>query len=106
MPLRKLLVSSGVLVGLMAPSAASAAITQVFGSVTCTTQPSGATAGQRWCPNSGPATVASFDGTPIDVVGRLPRRHGRRQQLPRRRHLPRLGRHQDHALAARPRSAG
>ena len=36
---RKLLLLSGVILGLLAPSAASATITQVFGSVTCTTQP-------------------------------------------------------------------
>jgi hypothetical protein len=72
MSLRKLFVLSGVLLGLLAPSAASAAIGQVFGSVTCTTQPSGATAGQRWCPSTGAATVPSFDGTPIDVAVAFP----------------------------------
>jgi len=45
----------------------------VFGtSVKCATQLSGATAGQRWCPNSGAATVSSFDGTPIDVAVAFP----------------------------------
>jgi hypothetical protein len=57
-----------VVLGVMvAPAAAGAAIPSVFGSVTCTTQPTGATAGQRWCGNSANTTVASFDGTPIDV---------------------------------------
>ncbi len=66
--LRALLALSMVVVGvLVVPSVASAAITQVFGSVTCTEQTAGATAGQRWCGNSGGTTVTSFDGTPIDV---------------------------------------
>src|SRR4029077_14553996 len=70
---RKLLVLSVAVVGLlMVPSVAGASISPVFGSVTCTTQPSGATAGQRWCGNSGNTTVASFDGTPIDVAVAFP----------------------------------
>ncbi len=68
----KLLILACVLAGLMVPAAANATITQVFGSVTCTTQPSGATAGQRWCGNTSNTTVASFDGTPIDISVGLP----------------------------------
>jgi hypothetical protein len=71
---RKLVVLFGVLLGLLVvPSVAGATITEVFGtSVKCTTQPSGATAGQRWCPNSGAATVPVWDGTPIDVSVAFP----------------------------------
>jgi hypothetical protein len=72
--LRRLLVLSLVVAGLLAiPSVAGATITEVFGtSVKCTTQASGATAGQRWCPNSGAATVPVWDGTPIDVSVAFP----------------------------------
>jgi hypothetical protein len=72
--LRRLLVLSLVVAGLLAiPAVASATITEVFGtSVKCTTQASGATAGQRWCPNSGAATVPVWDGTPIDVSVAFP----------------------------------
>src|SRR5580704_2521124 len=64
---------SGVIVGLLAiPAAASATITSVFGTVTCTTQGAGATEGQRWCGNSANTTVPSFDGTPIDVAVGFP----------------------------------
>src|ERR1700760_2077588 len=64
-----------LLVGLMLPvipSAASAAIPSVFGSVTCTEQTTGASTGQRWCGNSAGSTVTSFDGTPIDVAVGFP----------------------------------
>jgi hypothetical protein len=71
--MRKLVVFLVVAVGSLAlPSLAGASISQVFGSVTCTTQPSGATAGQRWCPSSGAATVPVWDGTPIDVSVAFP----------------------------------
>ncbi len=61
----------------------SAAITEVFGtSVKCTTQPSGATAGQRWCPNSGAATVPVWDGTPIDVSVAFPVASGEDNNYP------------------------
>jgi len=69
---RRLLVLSGLVLGLLAPSAASATITQVFGSVTCTTQASGATAGQRWCGASAGTTVPTWDGSPIDVSVAFP----------------------------------
>ncbi len=70
---RKLFVSVVVILGSLAlPAVASASITQVFGSVTCTTQPSGETAGQRWCGNSTGTTVPSWDGTPIDVSVAFP----------------------------------
>ncbi len=59
---------SGIILGLAAPSPASAAITSVFsGKVTCETRVSGAEAGQRWCGAKANTTVPSFDGTPIDV---------------------------------------
>jgi hypothetical protein len=65
---RRLFVLSGVILGLVAPAAASATITSVFaGAVTCTTQGAGASEGQRWCGNSAGTTVPSWDGTPIDV---------------------------------------
>src|SRR3978361_1093901 len=65
--------SAMVLVLLAVPSLASATITEVFGtSVKCTTQAAGATVGQRWCPNSGAATVPVWDGTPIDVSVAFP----------------------------------
>jgi Acetyl xylan esterase (AXE1) len=61
-----------VMAVLVVPSVASATITQVFGTVTCTTQPSGATAGQRWCGNSSNTTTTTWDGTPIDVAVGFP----------------------------------
>jgi hypothetical protein len=64
---RRLLVLSGVILGLLAPATASATITSVFGTVTCTTQGAGASEGQRWCGNSAGTTVPSWDGTSIDV---------------------------------------
>jgi hypothetical protein len=69
---RRLLVLSGVILGLLAPSAASATISSVFGTVTCTTQGPGASEGQRWCGNSAGTTVPSWDGTPIDVSVAFP----------------------------------
>ncbi len=75
--LRKLFALSAVVVGLLVvPSVASATISSVFGTVTCTTQPSGATAGQRWCGNAANTTVPSFDGTPIDVAVGIPAESG------------------------------
>ena len=71
--LRKLFALSAVVVGLLVvPSVASATISSVFGTITCTTQPSGATAGQRWCGASSNTTTPSFDGTPIDVAMAFP----------------------------------
>jgi hypothetical protein len=69
---RGLLILAGVLMALMFPAGARAAIPQVFGSVTCTEQTSGASAGQRWCGNSAGTTVSSWDGTPIDVAVGFP----------------------------------
>jgi hypothetical protein len=69
---RKLFLLAGLIVGLAAPASASATITQVFGSITCTTQASGATAGQRLCGNTAGTTVPSWDGTPIDVSVAFP----------------------------------
>jgi hypothetical protein len=68
----KLLVLATVVAGLMIPAAANATITQIFGSINCTTQASGATAGQRWCGTSAGTTTPSFDGTPIDVAMEFP----------------------------------
>jgi hypothetical protein len=71
--LQKMCALFGVLMGLlMLPAVAGATITSVFGSITCTTQGPGATAGQRWCGNSAGTTVTSFDGTPIDVAVGFP----------------------------------
>jgi hypothetical protein len=67
-----LAVAVGVLVGLLAPAVASASITQVFGTVTCTEQTSGATTGQRFCGNTSNTTVKTFDGTPIDIAMGFP----------------------------------
>jgi hypothetical protein len=70
---RALLLATAVLCAcLLAPAAANATITSVFGTVTCTEQGPGATAGQRWCGNSAGTTVASWDGTPIDVAVGFP----------------------------------
>ncbi|HWG09548.1 MAG TPA: hypothetical protein VN672_11150 [Solirubrobacteraceae bacterium] len=82
--LRKLFALSAVVCGLLVvPSVASATITEVFGtSVKCTTQPSGATAGQRWCPNTGAATVPVWDGTPIDVSVAFPVAAGEDKNYP------------------------
>ncbi len=64
---RMLSVAAAVAAGLLTPSVADAAIPQVFtktaSPVNCTVQASG----QRFCPASGAAQVASWDGTPIDV---------------------------------------
>lgn len=73
---RSLLVAAVVCVALVSaltvPSLAAASITQVFGSVTCTEQTTGATTGQRFCGNTSNTTVKSFDGTPIDVAVGFP----------------------------------
>ena len=76
--LRKLVVLSVVILGLLAPSAASASITSVFGTVTCETQGSG----QRWCGNSAGTTVPSWDGTPIDVSVAFPPASGSDNNYP------------------------
>jgi hypothetical protein len=63
--------------GLLAPAAANATITSVFGSVTCTTQGPGASVGQRWCGNTAGTTVKTWDGeTPIDVSVAFPAETG------------------------------
>jgi acetyl esterase/lipase len=81
--LRPLLVMSTVaVVGLLAPAGAGATITQVFGSVSCSTQSSGATVGQRWCGNSSGTTVPSWDGTPIDVAVAFPAESGADDDYP------------------------
>ncbi|MHB8233937.1 MAG: alpha/beta hydrolase family protein, partial [Solirubrobacteraceae bacterium] len=81
--LRKLLVSSVfVLALLVVPSVASATISSVFGTVTCTTQGAGANEGQRWCGSSANTTVPSFDGTPIDVSVAFPPASGSDNNYP------------------------
>ena len=80
---RKLVALSVVILGLLAPSAASASITSVFGTVTCETQGSG----QRWCGNSGlkpgeGTMVPSWDGTPIDVSVAFPPASGSDNNYP------------------------
>ena len=92
--LRKLVVLSVVILGLVAPSAASASITSVFGTVACETQGSG----QRWCGNPAGTMVPSWDGTPIDVSVAFPAASGPDNNYPVDRHLPRIWRHQDHAV--------
>lgn len=56
--------------------AANAAIPQVFtqtsNPVNCAVQPSGATAGQRWCGATGTPRIPSWDGTPIDTTVTFP----------------------------------
>ncbi len=70
---RCLLILAGLLaIGLAAPVSASATISSVFeGKVSCAEQ-SGANAGQRWCGTTTGTTVASWDGTPIDVTVGFP----------------------------------
>ncbi len=70
---RRLLVLSSVVLGLLlAPAAANATISSVFGTVTCATQGAGASEGQRWCGNTANTTVPTWDGTPIDVSVAFP----------------------------------
>jgi hypothetical protein len=78
----KLLILACVVAGLMVPAAANATITQIFGSVSCTTQTTGAQTGQRWCGTSAGTTVASFDGTPIDVAMAFPVESGSDNNYP------------------------
>jgi hypothetical protein len=81
--LRKLFALSAVVVGLLVvPSVASATISSVFGTIPCTTQPSGPTAGQRWCGATAGATVPSFDGTPIDIAMAFPVESGADNNYP------------------------
>jgi hypothetical protein len=79
---RRLLVLSGLVLGLLIPSAASATINSVFGTVTCTTQGAGASEGQRWCGNTAGTTVPSWDGTPIDVSVAFPSATGSDDDYP------------------------
>jgi hypothetical protein len=78
-----LALASLIVLGLLAPSAANASITSVFGSVTCTTQGAGASVGQRWCGNSANTTVKTWDGeTPIDVSVAFPAETGTDKNWP------------------------
>ncbi len=66
--MRRMLVAAALAAGLLVPSAAEAAIPSVMGgAVACAVQGNG----QRFC-GTGVATVASFDGTPIDVSVAFP----------------------------------
>ncbi len=66
--MRRMLVSVALAAGLLVPSSAEAAINSVMGgAVACAVQANG----QRFC-GTGAATVASFDGTPIDVSVAFP----------------------------------
>jgi X-Pro dipeptidyl-peptidase (S15 family) len=79
---RKFAVLSVVILGLVAPAAANATITSVFGTVTCTTQGAGASEGQRWCGNSAGTEIPSWDGTPIDVAVAFPAATGADNNYP------------------------
>jgi predicted dienelactone hydrolase len=83
--MRKLAVLAAFIVALLVPAAAQAAIPQVFTNTTspvnCAVQPSGATAGQRWC-GTGTATVLSWDGVPIDVAVTFPAASGSDDNYP------------------------
>jgi hypothetical protein len=74
MPVRLRLCLCAVAVALILPATASATISSVFGTISCQVQPSGATAGQRWCTDtsSQSSLVPSWDGTPIDVSVAFP----------------------------------
>ncbi len=66
--MRRMLVSAAVAAGLLIPQSAQAAIDSVMGgAVACAVQANS----QRFC-GTGAATVASFDGTPIDVSVAFP----------------------------------
>ena len=66
--MRRMLVSVALAAGLLVPQAADAAIPSVMGgAVACAVQANG----QRFC-GTAAATVASFDGTPIDVSVAFP----------------------------------
>jgi hypothetical protein len=73
--MRRLAVLAGCVVVLALPSAASAAIPQVFTNtatpITCTVQSAGVAAGQRFC-GTGTARVSSYDNAPVDTVVALP----------------------------------
>src|SRR4051795_974520 len=83
--MRTLAVLAAFRVALLVPAAAQAAIPQVFTNTTspvnCAVQPSGATAGQRWC-GTGTATVLSWDGVPIDVAVTFPAASGSDDNYP------------------------
>ena len=79
--MRKLAAPLAIMVCLFAAQAADAAIPNVFGTVTCTTVASGGQAGQRQC-GAGAATVASWDGVPIDVSVTFPPASGADNNYP------------------------
>src|SRR5689334_16152337 len=67
--MRRMLMAAAFAAALLVPSSASAAITGVFGgTLPCTVQASG----QRFCGAAAGTTIASFDGTPIDVSVAFP----------------------------------
>ena len=69
---RMLFAATLAIVGLLSPSAASAAIPQVFTKtatpINCTVQ----TSGQRFCGSPGTAQIMSWDGIPLDVAVGFP----------------------------------
>lgn len=69
--MRKLAVTLALLICLAAASSADAAITSVFGSVSCTVSSTAGQVGNRICGNS-TAQVATWDGMPIDVSVAFP----------------------------------
>src|SRR6201995_1883423 len=75
------LAAAMALLALAIPATAGATINSVFGTVACTEQ-TGANAGQRWCGNTANTTVASFDGTPIDVAVAFPAATGEDKNYP------------------------
>jgi hypothetical protein len=70
--MRRLAASIALALALLAPSAADAAIPNVFGTITCTTVASGAQIGQRQCGSVQGTVTPTWDGTPIDVSVTFP----------------------------------
>src|SRR4051812_41533277 len=66
--MRKFVAPFALLICLFAAQSAAAAIPNVFGTLTCTTQASG----QRFCGPALGSTTPSFDGAPIDVSVAFP----------------------------------
>jgi hypothetical protein len=81
---RRILILSGLIIGLLVPASASAAITSVFGgTVTCATQSAAGEEGQRWCGTTAGTTVKTWDGiTPIDVAVAFPAATGSDNNYP------------------------
>ena len=96
--MRRMLMAAVVAAALGWPATAGAAVPSVFGgALTCAVQ----ACGQRFCDGTA-TTIPSWDGTPIDVSVAFPPApaDGQRRPLAADRHLPRLGRQQDHPSSA------